>query len=212
MSLWWCAASSPPSQRTSSHSENPQTTPHQFLQSAAKMHSPTILLLTLATTALSTNPSLHVRHPSPAAIFNLTPRQSGSCLSSERSCGDSCIPSSASCCSASEGSFCPSGYRCQSDGCCEIGELCSGPGIGCPNGSERCGLDCVLEGDCPGGGSGGSGSGTTTTSSTRTRTTTTSTPTSTQTREPGGNPNGVGAVQLNGGVLLGALVVAGVGI
>ncbi|KAK4444785.1 hypothetical protein QBC34DRAFT_498102 [Podospora aff. communis PSN243] len=103
------------------------------------MHTttPLLLLLTslLPTTLATTNPSLPIRsltHPNPLLLL---PRQS--CLSSERSCGTSCIPSSASCCSASEGTFCPSGYRCDGDGCCENGEICSGPGLGCPRGSER---------------------------------------------------------------------------
>lgn len=114
-----------------------------------------------------------------SAALGLEVRQSSSCDSGKSRCGSSCMPSSASCCDTSEGTFCPSGYNCDSDGCCEKGKRCSGPGIGCPKGSEVCGLglDCVVEGTCPGKGS-SSGSSTTTTSSTRTTSSSTGSPTS----------------------------------
>lgn len=148
------------------------------------MRQTTALLLTLGfVQAHGAQPARRVSaHPallpdmgfSPA--LDLEARQTSSCRSGENRCGSSCMPSTASCCDISEGAFCPSGYYCDGDGCCETGKRCSGPGIGCPRGSERCGLslDCVMEGTCPGGGS-GSGSGATT--STRTTSSPSRTPT-----------------------------------
>ncbi|KAK3395168.1 hypothetical protein B0H63DRAFT_533778 [Podospora didyma] len=123
--------------------------------------------------------------------FDLEARQTRSCDPGERQCGSSCMPSSASCCDSSEGTFCPSGYYCDSGGCCKTGKKCSGPGIGCPDGSERCGLglDCVVEGSCP---SGSSGSGSrTTTSFIRTTSGPTGGPTSTRSAAPAKDGSGL---------------------
>ncbi|KAK0751261.1 hypothetical protein B0T18DRAFT_402117 [Schizothecium vesticola] len=137
--------------------------------------------------------------------LDLEARQTRSCDSGESRCGSSCMPSSASCCDSSEGTFCPSGYNCDGDGCCETGKRCSGSGIGCPKGSELCGLalDCVVEGTCPGKGS-GSGSGTTTTSSTRIIPSSTGTAASTQSNSTSGN-DGSGLLAPVGYALLTAL-------
>jgi len=179
------------------------------------MRCANVFLLAFGCTGVySAQLALRVVPVHPAAIFGLETRQSSSCESGERTCGSSgCIPSSATCCSASEGTFCPSGYRCDGDGCCENGELCSGPGLSCPNGSERCGLDCVLEGECSSGGSGSGSSSSTTTSSTRSSTQSVSSPTGSPTGSSGGNTNSTNAgsgisLPLGYGLLSGFLAAA----
>lgn len=143
--------------------------------------------------------------------LGLEARQTTSCDSGETRCGSSCMPLSASCCDSSEGTFCPSGYNCDGDGCCETGKRCSGTGIGCPKGSELCGLalDCVVEGTCPGKSSeSGSGTATTsTTSSTRTSFSSSGTAASTQSNSTSGN-DGSGLLTPVGYALLTALWAA----
>lgn len=155
------------------------------------MHPQTILLLTLGTLTHATQPLLRAVSPptlfghslSPADDLDLAARQSRTCGTGQRVCETGCMPTTATCCNTGKGGFCPSGYFCDGNGCCENGKRCSGPPIGCPKGSVLCRLECVAEGTCPGGGSGsgsGSGSGTTTrTSTTRTSTRTSTTRTST---------------------------------
>ena len=43
-------------------------------------------------------------------------------------CDSSCMPPGSVCCYDGSGSFCTSGNFCDSDGCCPIGEMCTGPG------------------------------------------------------------------------------------
>jgi hypothetical protein len=71
---------------------------------------------------------------------------SSNCGSLEKECDGCCIPSGDVCCGDGDGAYCDSGYYCQTDGCCENGELCTGPPTGCSDGKELCGDYCVPEG------------------------------------------------------------------
>lgn len=71
---------------------------------------------------------------------------SSTCSSFEEECDGYCIPSGTVCCGDGDGAYCDSGYYCQTDGCCEDGELCTGPPTGCNDGKELCGEYCVPEG------------------------------------------------------------------
>lgn len=56
------------------------------------------------------------------------PVRRGDCSSSGfDTCGIGCLPTGYICC-GSDGGTCPADTRCESDGCCPIGETCTGPG------------------------------------------------------------------------------------
>lgn len=59
----------------------------------------------------------------------LIARQVSSCESHPgyKTCKSSCIPVTYSCCAIGEGG-CEPGTYCTDDGCCPIGEICTGPG------------------------------------------------------------------------------------
>ncbi|RFN46718.1 hypothetical protein FIE12Z_9046 [Fusarium flagelliforme] len=68
------------------------------------------------------------------------------CEAGMKQCGNTCIESSGQCCDTTKGSYCEDGYRCQDDGCCEDGKLCSGPPSRCTDGKEMCGGYCIPKG------------------------------------------------------------------
>lgn len=92
------------------------------------------------------SPRLQVVQSQKVSARALFQRQS-TCPSSYQICGDGCILSTSSCCSAAEGKSCPSGFYCDGTGadlgCCENGKKCSGPGLGCPGDSQLCGGVCL---------------------------------------------------------------------
>ncbi|KAK0385208.1 hypothetical protein NLU13_7685 [Sarocladium strictum] len=72
------------------------------------------------------------------------------CSSFEKVCDlDFCIPSIGTCCSEGNGAYCEIGKRCVENGCCPVGETCTGPPT-CEDGDEKiCGTFCIPEGaDC----------------------------------------------------------------
>lgn len=101
--------------------------------------------------ALSTN---HLFLDREVGSNALLPRQT-SCEAGEKACDDVCIPTSFTCCAGGIGG-CGPDYVCYDQGCCRLGNTCTGPPVQCQDGTYICGQECILDSEsCPGGSPGG---------------------------------------------------------